>query len=92
MNYNGFSRPLGQTLGDGTMMKLATMTMEDDSKFGTRAPEAPEPPHENPIVFAPHASDAPRVIARGRRLRKLLIIGNIVAWILLILAVRAIFF
>ena len=30
--------------------------------------------------------------ARGRRLRKLLILGNIVAWVLLLLAVRTIFF
>lgn len=74
------------------MMKFASMTMEDDSTIGMRASDAREPLREHPVVIAPRDVDTRRMTARGRWLRKLLILGNILGWILLFLAARAIFF
>lgn len=78
------------------------VTMED--KVDTRAHDAHElsqesaPPRArdtmqaNQLEIACHVVAAQRVTARGRQLRKWLIIGNIVTWALVFLAVRASFF
>ncbi|HEY1546092.1 MAG TPA: hypothetical protein VGG01_27120 [Xanthobacteraceae bacterium] len=73
-------------------MNSTTMTRED-TKIERRAPSAPHfsRASNSEKLIARDGREAPRVTAQGRRLRMLLILGNIVVWALIILAVRVVF-
>jgi hypothetical protein len=73
------------------MMKLTSLMMED-TEDDTRVQDARALAPEDRAITTHSDFDAPRITAHGRRLRRWLIVGNIVAWILLILAGLVIFF
>jgi hypothetical protein len=74
------------------MMRVTTMTMED-TKVGTTVHDVPRASQEErAAAAAPHDLEAPRVTTHGRRLRRWLILGNLVGWVLVFLAARAMFF
>jgi hypothetical protein len=78
-------------------MKSTTMTRED-KKIDTPARDGLDGPPWSQSTSA-YAYDDPyndvggrRITRQGRRLRKWFILANLVGWLVLILAVRAIFF